>query len=148
MKAIEEAKDKINKALEVLSWCQENADEKWMVDHLTLVRTDITQALAKLREAPEPTKFTKMVRKDIKDTTPNLYASIIWRACDIIEQQATDLADIKLELSCPETMECANNKEPLYKWAALIMCIKHQQTKQIKQLQAQIDKQAKTIAGS
>jgi len=46
----EEIKEAIEKGLEVLSWCQENADEKWMVAHLALVRTHINQALAKLKE--------------------------------------------------------------------------------------------------
>lgn len=46
-----EIEDLLEKALEVFSWCQENADEKWMVDHLALVRKNIDQALTKLREA-------------------------------------------------------------------------------------------------
>lgn len=44
-----EAIELLEKALEVLSWCQENADEKWMVDHLLTVRTDIDQALSILK---------------------------------------------------------------------------------------------------
>ena len=45
-----EIKEKLEKALEVFSWCQENADEKWMVDHLAAVRKDIDQALALLKQ--------------------------------------------------------------------------------------------------
>lgn len=39
----------LNKAKEVLSWCQENADEKWMVDHLGLVNKYLGQAIAELQ---------------------------------------------------------------------------------------------------
>lgn len=40
----------LEKAIEVFSWCQENADEKWMKDHLMAVRIDIDQALALLKQ--------------------------------------------------------------------------------------------------
>lgn len=40
----------LNKAKEVLSWCQENADEKWMVDHLALVDKHLEQAIAELQK--------------------------------------------------------------------------------------------------
>ena len=49
----------IEKAKEVLSWCQENADEKWMVDHLALVQTHLDQALAELKSQEEKIKRLK-----------------------------------------------------------------------------------------
>ena len=54
----------LEKALEVFSWCQENADEKWMVDHLALVRTNIDQALAILKQPKDQpsSEFTKKCR--------------------------------------------------------------------------------------
>lgn len=52
-KEIREIRELLEKALEVLSWCQENADEKWMVDHLMAVRIDIDQALTLLKQQPE-----------------------------------------------------------------------------------------------
>ena len=37
---------KLNRIKEVLSWCRENADEKWMVDHLALIDGELDQATA------------------------------------------------------------------------------------------------------
>jgi len=56
-------KEAIEKGLEVLSWCQENADEKWMVDHLALVRTHLDQAFALLRTEPEQPSADGMTDK-------------------------------------------------------------------------------------
>lgn len=47
----------------------------------------------------------------------------IREACTRLDQLETDLADVKLELSTPET--AGMEKEPLYKWAAMIVCAKH-----------------------
>lgn len=181
----------LEKALEVLSWCQENADEKWMVDHLALVRSSIDQALTLLRkEQPKPKcktcggkgkiprkekqhcrllmcadleipscfkcqfyiheascpdckeqppagEFTKEVRVQLKHWRDFRNPDIVKKleqACDRLDSSETKLNDIKLELSCPETMECANNKEPLYKWAALIMCNQHKLEAKVKDL--------------
>ncbi len=44
------ARELLGKALQVLRWCQENADEKWMKDHLLAVRKDVDQAVALLKQ--------------------------------------------------------------------------------------------------
>ena len=53
---------------------------------------------------------------------------------DHVEQLEKQLEDIKLELSTPETMECASKNEPLYKWAALIVCENHRLKKELQVL--------------
>ena len=61
------------------------------------------------------------------------------------ENKATEykrqLADIRLELSTPETMECAQTNEPLYKWAATIVCAKIQ----LEQLVATVSNENKRL---
>ena len=46
----QKVKEWLEKAIEVLSWCQENANEKWMVDHLMIVRKDLDQAISLLKQ--------------------------------------------------------------------------------------------------
>ena len=90
-------------------------------------------------EQPPTGEFIGIFRKFLNypDTALNPRDPVQWQdmsfeACarlDTETQRAdkaeAELKDIKLELSCPETMECASKKEPLYKWAALVMCLKH-----------------------
>ena len=61
----------------------------------------------------------------------------VYKLEERIKEFEAQLKDIRLELSCPETANPEIQKEPLYKWAALIMCIKHQQAKRIKQLEVE-----------
>ena len=66
-----EIRELLEKAQEVLSWCQENADEKWMVAHLALIRTDIDQALALSKQQPPAgeypdSEFTRVQRKAVR----------------------------------------------------------------------------------
>ena len=53
-----------------------------------------------------------------------------------------ELKDIKLELSTPETVECMNKKEPLYKWAALIVCENHRLKAENKELRGSFEQEA------
>lgn len=55
------------KAKEVLSWCIENADEKWMVDHTRLVDSHIDQALAELENCPELEKHRWKCGKKVRE---------------------------------------------------------------------------------
>lgn len=75
---IQEIRDLLEKALEVLSWCQENADEKWMVDHLMAVRIDLEQSLALLKQQPTAGKFTKECRA---------HCEVAYRGCEINQEQ-------------------------------------------------------------
>ena len=94
-------------------------------------------------QQPPAGEWTKKIRASIavsdafdqtagKQSNPMI--TPLLEACKIIDRAEAELKDIKLELSCPETMECAQKKEPLYKWAATIVCAKHE-------LQARLDRE-------
>lgn len=106
-----QTKEAIEKGLEVLSWCQENADEKWMVDHLALVRTHIDQALAKLKaEQPPAGEFTKKVRETWPKKTfamaqdeVDLQYEQLKEACDIIDRSTARLKAMYVGDLSPES---------------------------------------------
>lgn len=71
---------------------------------------------------------------DIRDGISMIVAKDHYYELDAkITQLETDLADIKLELSTPETI--GMEKEPLYKWAASIVCAKLELQAKIAQLE-------------
>lgn len=86
----------IEKALEILSWCQENADEKWMVDHLMAVRIDIDKALALLKQQSKdyPTR-----------TIENTYICPCGNI--FVEDDDYDTAGSESGVCCPD---CGNEK--------------------------------------
>jgi len=89
----------IEKALELLSWCQENADEKWMVDHLMAVRIDIDKALTLLKQQPPAGEFTKKTREEYNEFTNWPDWSIherLMETCDIIDRLAAENKQLKL----------------------------------------------------
>lgn len=80
----------------------------------------------------EVSKFVKECREEIAKTRSPLrtpteitvfdYADKLEQALSMLEKQEKQLEDIKLELSCPETM--GMDKNPLYEWAAVVQCEK------------------------
>ena len=64
-------------------------------------------------------------------------------ACECLEQAEKDLNDIRLELSTPSTADLQG--EPLYKWAALIVCEGHQLRRKLEQAEKQIEQQQECI---
>ena len=69
------------------------------------------QALDLLKQQPPAGELTKWLRQIFGDYGQVKGHTKVLEACDRLDQAEAELKDIKLELSCPETMECAQKKE-------------------------------------
>lgn len=88
-------------------------------------------------------EYCKNARR--KGVTPEQlgYAELLMKACsrltaaeEALEKAEEELKDVRLELSTPST--AGIQKEPLYKWAALIVCEGHQYRRKLKRAEAEI----------
>ena len=97
-----EAIELLEKALEIFSWCQEHADEKWMIDHLAAVRIDIDQTLTILKQQPPAGEFTNsefikgaraLLRQGVDDAQWE-YATLLRKACARLDRAEASNQDL------------------------------------------------------
>ncbi|GAH12668.1 unnamed protein product, partial [marine sediment metagenome] len=91
--------DKLNKAKEVLRWCQENANEEWMVKHLALVMLTIAQALAELQKHLDYGFYGDEFRVFVKDKNGKFqaYDERGWANTDVLNGECWKNGSYKIK---------------------------------------------------